>query len=387
MPSCDIFCTVIDNFGDIGTSWRLARQLAAEHGWQIRLWVDKLQTFSHLCPSIDPQARKQQVDDIIVEQWSTDRDIETPIEVADIVIEAFACNPPPAYIAAMADRAAHQHAPVWINLEYLSSEPWVADFHLKPSPHPAYPLLKTFFFPGLTAGTGGVLQERALLASQQAFVADPNARTRYCTALGIPPAAAQGTLVSLFCYANANLETLLSAWRESATPLTCIAPDGLISSAIAHFLGIPALTVGTVATRGNLTVCAVPFVEQSRYDPLLWACDINFVRGEDSFVRAQWAQKPLVWQLYPQHDNAHYVKLDAALAAYALGLPADARLALTHFWHNWNTPSPSPIALDWDDFWQHRNTLAQHAMVWAQSLAKLGDLASNLAQFCESQLK
>lgn len=387
MPSCDIFCTVIDNFGDIGTSWRLARQLAAERGWRIRLWVDNLQAFSRLCPTIDPQARTQQVGDIIVEQWSTDSDIEPHIEAADIVIEAFACNPPPAYIAAMADRATHQRPPVWINLEYLSSEPWVADFHLKSSPHPSYPLRKTFFFPGLVAGTGGVLRESALLTSQQAFIAAPNARTRYCTELGIPPAAAQGTLVSLFSYENTNLEILLSAWRENATPLTCIAPDGLISSAIARFLGMPTLTVGAVATRGNLTVCAVPFVEQNRYDPLLWACDLNFVRGEDSFVRAQWAQKPFVWQLYPQQDNAHYVKLEATLAAYALDLPADARLALTRFWRNWNTASSSSGSLDWNDFWQHRDTLAQHALAWAQSLAKLGDLASNLAQFCESQLK
>ncbi|MGV7245627.1 elongation factor P maturation arginine rhamnosyltransferase EarP, partial [Caballeronia sp. M23-90] len=51
--ACDIFCEVIDNFGDIGVCWRLARQLKAEHGWQVRLFVDDLKAFHALCPAVD----------------------------------------------------------------------------------------------------------------------------------------------------------------------------------------------------------------------------------------------------------------------------------------------------------------------------------------------
>ncbi len=40
--TCDIFCAVVDNYGDIGVCWRLARQLAHEHGMTVRLWVDDL---------------------------------------------------------------------------------------------------------------------------------------------------------------------------------------------------------------------------------------------------------------------------------------------------------------------------------------------------------
>ena len=46
--SWDIFCTVVDNYGDIGVCWRLARQLAAEHGFAVRLWVDDLASFARL---------------------------------------------------------------------------------------------------------------------------------------------------------------------------------------------------------------------------------------------------------------------------------------------------------------------------------------------------
>ena len=52
---------------------------------------------------------------------------------------------------------------------------------------------------------------------------------------------------------------------------------------------------------------------QHDFDHLLWACDLNFVRGEDSLVRALWAGQPFVWQIYPQHDDAHHAKLEAFL--------------------------------------------------------------------------
>ncbi|PFW58341.1 elongation factor P maturation arginine rhamnosyltransferase EarP, partial [Bacillus sp. AFS075960] len=118
--------------------WRLARQLADEHGWQVRLLVDDLHTFVRLVPEVDPDAVRQTIHGIAIEHWHAE--VGDTLEIADVVIEAFACELPAAYLAAMARRA---RRPVWINLEYLSAEDWVADFHLRPSPHPRYPLLKT----------------------------------------------------------------------------------------------------------------------------------------------------------------------------------------------------------------------------------------------------
>jgi uncharacterized repeat protein (TIGR03837 family) len=148
------------------------------------------------------------------------------------------------------------------------------------------------------------------------------------------------------------------------------------------FLGGPA-EAGANRTRGALTLRVLPFVPQPDYDRLLWACDINFVRGEDSFVRAQWAARPFVWHIYPQADDAHLPKLDAALAHYAHALPAVARAALGRFWHAWNgngTP-------DWADLQRHRRLLDTRAADWARELASIGDLAGNLAGFAKSQLK
>ena len=42
----DLFCRVIDNWGDAGVCWRLARQLVRERGAQVRLWIDQPQVLA-----------------------------------------------------------------------------------------------------------------------------------------------------------------------------------------------------------------------------------------------------------------------------------------------------------------------------------------------------
>ncbi|MFM0203942.1 elongation factor P maturation arginine rhamnosyltransferase EarP [Paraburkholderia fungorum] len=378
--ACDIFCAVIDNFGDIGVCWRLARQLASEHGWQVRVFVDDLHAFQKLCPSLALDRARQAVGGIVVEHWHEPAHAGDTLEVADVVIEAFACELPPIYVAAMARR---ERAPVWFNLEYLSAEDWVADFHLRPSPHPRYPLTKTFFFPGLGPGTGGVLKERHLDTARAAFETSQPAREAWwLTATGrAPPSTA--TVVSLFAYENPAVDSLLEQWRDSAEPVVLLVPEGRISGAIARFFGLPSFTAGSHAERGGLSVHALAFTEQPGYDALLWASDINFVRGEDSFVRAQWAAKPFIWHIYPQADDAHLPKLDAALAHYGRTLPSDARDALARFWHAWNGAGRP----DWAEFRHHHAALKQRAADWAAELSQVGDLAGNLALFAKSQLK
>jgi hypothetical protein len=165
----DIFCTVIDNYGDIGIAWRLARGLAREHGLDVRLWVDDLQAFRHIWPAIDPSADAQSCEGVTVCAWRTPFGAPEP---AQVVIDAFGCALPDAYLDAM---SAQSPPPVWINLEYLSAEPWVAEHHGLPSPHPRLPLTRYFFFPGYTADTGGLLAEADLAARRAAFVQERNA--------------------------------------------------------------------------------------------------------------------------------------------------------------------------------------------------------------------
>ena len=140
MPaSWEIFCNVVDNYGDAGVTWRLARQLVAEHGQRVRLWIDDLAALVRLCPEADGDASSQWREGVEIRRWPVEWQ---PVEPADVVIEAFACRLPGAHVAAM---AARRQRVLWLNLEYLSAEEWVGGCHGLPSLQPEG-LQKFFFF-------------------------------------------------------------------------------------------------------------------------------------------------------------------------------------------------------------------------------------------------
>ncbi|MGN4070708.1 elongation factor P maturation arginine rhamnosyltransferase EarP, partial [Burkholderia gladioli] len=170
---------------------------------------------------------------------------------------------------------------------------------------------------------------------------------------------------------------------DGELPIVLLVPEGRICPEIAAFFGLEGFGAGSRATAGRLSAHGLAFVAQPDYDALLWASDLNFVRGEDSFVRAQWARKPFVWHIYPQGDDAHLPKLDAALAHLTTGLPEPAREAAARFWHAWNGAGTP----DWADFIAHRAAFEARAGAWAEELAAVGDLAGNLAEFTKTQLK
>ena len=377
-----IFCKVVDNYGDIGICWRLARQLHDEHGIAVSLWVDVLASFQRLCPAVDPDAAVQQVDGVTVHHWLDQDAPFTPDQVADIVIEFFACDIPPAYIEAMAQRSPR---PVWLNLEGLTAEDWVDGCHTLPSMHPRLPLTKYFFFPGFSANTGGLMREAGLAAACQAFQADLAAQAAFLGGLGLTAAEQAGCKVSLFCYPHAPVSALLEAWEQGAEPLTCLVPEGVATAAVAAFLGGPALA-GAARRRGALSLRVLPFLPQPDYDRLLWACDCNLVRGEDSFVRAQWAGRPFVWHIYSQDENLHHKKLRAFLQRYAGAMPQLARFSL-----RWNGASAGAEgdALDWAALWAglraEMEAIGAHAASWQQAMLAHGDLTSNLLQFAAAK--
>jgi uncharacterized repeat protein (TIGR03837 family) len=378
----DIFCTVVDNYGDIGVCWRLARQLAAEQGQQVRLWVDDLASFHRLCPELDPTQSQQSCHGVDVRHWCSPFPDISP---ADVVVEAFGCELPANYLAAMASR---QPKPAWVNLEYLSAESWVQGCHGMASPHPRLPLTKYFFFPGFVPGTGGLPVEGNLMQQRDALQQDGAAQVEFWRTLGLQPPLSNELRISLFCYGGQHVAGLFDAWATGAMPVTCLVAEGPVLQAVAAYFGLPGLKPGNKAQRGNLDIHVLPFLEQDRYDRLLWACDCNFVRGEDSFVRAQWAARPMVWQAYPQQAGTHLVKLQAFLDIYGAGLPQQEANALHNCWLAWNQNRLE--AVQWWNFWQHRPALQAHAARWADGLlrhpAHGGNLALNLVQFVQDKL-
>ena len=376
--SWDIFCSVVDNFGDIGVCWRLARQLTSELNQSVRLWVDDLASFQRICLAVDPTRETQWLGALEVRHWNTPL---PAVEPAAIVVEGFGVRLPDEYVAAM---AARRPQPVWINLEHLSAEPWVDGCHGLPSPHPTLPLTKYFFFPGFTAVTGGLLIESALRPARDAFQSTASERAAFWNALGVTADDA-ALRVSLFCYDNAALEALVAAWSSGGCPILCAVPPGTAQEGLAAVLGRD-LAPGTRVVRGQLTIAAIPFLELDHFDRLLWACDINFVRGEDSFVRAQLAARPLVWQAYLQADEAHLAKQAAFIDRYVDGLDAATAAAVRAIHMAWNRQAPH-IGECWNSFLDARNAVASHARAWADRLEHGGNLAIRLAEFCRNRLK
>jgi uncharacterized repeat protein (TIGR03837 family) len=377
----DVFCTVIDNFGDVGVCWRLARQLAGEHGLNVRLFVDALPALARLAPSIDAARDVQRVDDVDVRRWAGPQRATAIADPGEAVIEAFGCGLPEPYLSAMSARA---RQPVWVNLEYLSAEGWIEGCHGLASRHPRLPLTRHFFFPGFTVASGGLLRERELFARRDAFLADASAQGELWRRIGVRAPDPKTRIVSLFCYPKAPVASLLSAWADGHEPILALVPDGVAASAIDAWSDGAIRGAGQQMRRRALTLACIPFLSQEDYDRLLWRCDLNFVRGEDSFVRAQWAARPLVWQPYPQSENAHRLKLEAFLDRYTERLVADAAQALRAFALSWNGGGDQKTA--WSALDQVYGELSAHAQAWAPSIAGLPDLASKLVRFCSARV-
>jgi len=376
----DIFCNVVDNYGDIGIAWRLARGLVNEHGLAVRLWVDDLHVFQRIWPAIDPNAAEQSCEGVTVCAW---RMPFAATEPAQVVIEAFGCALPEAYLTAM---SVQSPPPVWINLEYLSAEPWVAEHHGLPSPHPRLPLTKYFFFPGYTPDTGGLLAEADLAERRAAFVRTGS--PAFWREFGLDTPQPDELRVSLFAYENPALPALLDAWAADTRPVTCLVPEGRLIPQLAAWLAVSGLSAGELHRRGALRLHVLPFLNQDAYDHLLWACDLNFVRGEDSCVRAQWAARPLVWQAYPQADEAHWDKTNALLVHYTEGLDAAAARAVSGMWRYWNgMPDADDMAACWAAWRAQQAAIERHAGVWCERLVLAGRLTDKLVDFAGNKIK
>lgn len=365
----------MDNFGDIGICWRLARELARREAAPVRLWVDDWNALCHFVAGVHSGQDAAVIDEVELRHW---RDpLADAVLPGEIVIEAFACELPESFQAAMAQQAP---VPVWINLEYLSAEAWVADCHGLASPHPRLSLVKHFFFPGFADQSGGLIREAGLLARRDAFLADAEAQQRWRTAQAID---AERSLVSLFCYPRAPLAGLFECWAQGPQALTVLVPESSALPAVAAACGRSSLRAGERVERGTLELIVLPFATQDAYDELLWRCELNFVRGEDSFVRAQWAGRAFVWQIYAQAEDAHLAKLEAFLARYHEGMKNTAAQAQGAFWQAWNgVGGVDALATAWPAFAAALPAVRPHALAWSARQAEQSDLCARLIEFC-----
>lgn len=379
----DIFCRVIDNFGDIGVCWRLAHILQHDYGQIVRLWVDQPAALTALHPSVNAALNQQWVQNIQVCIWSdqphsfAQQHFAQP-QLPHMVIEAFGCDLPAPFVLAMQRT---QPQPIWINLEYFSAEPWVAGVHGLPSKQ-ANGMDKYFFFPSVLPHTGGLMRETNLLSLRDAFISQQDTYQAWCKAFNVPLPLKNHFKISLFAYQNSALTALFTLWATGSEPVQVYLPQGQLLPLAQAYFDQP-LHAGQTVVTGQLTLHVLAFLPQSEYDKLLWLCDLNFVRGEESMVRAQWAAKPFIWHIYPTDDLAHFDKLAAFLDVYTQTLNPTARAALVEFMQQWNHQTIESTS--WSAFRQAWPTLTQHSAAWVSYLDNLGELTANLVKMVQSK--
>lgn len=360
----DVYCRVVDNHGDVGVCWRLAADLASR-GRTVRLWIDDARALAWMAP----QGRAG----VTVHPWP-DTEAVLPLleaEPAEVVIEAFGCGLPEVALQAMARAQQRSAAPVWINLEYLSAEPYVERSHRLPSLQgsgTARGLTCWYFYPGFTPTTGGLLREPDLLQRQADF--SPAA---WLADHGIDVRPGERR-VSLFCYANPHLPALLHAL--SAQPTLLLTTPGHATKQVRRLLAAH-------STPRHLRCLALPWLTQPDYDHLLWSCELNLVRGEDSLVRALWAERPFLWQIYPQHDGAQAPKLEAFLErSLASAEPTLAGLVrqAARQWNSLHSKAGDTFAPLLNASGQTAAWAAQ-CTAWRSSLLEQADLVTQLLGF------
>ncbi len=348
-----IFCRVVDNFGDVGFAWRLAADLATR-GESVCLAVDDASALAWMAPR---GARG-------VEVVAWDGDIAAS---GDVLVETFGCGFPTEVEAALAIAT---RRPVCINIEHMSAEPYVERSHALPSPRLSKggeARTTWFFFPGFTPSTGGLLREPGLLEQRRRF----GDGREWLAAKGVVPRDGE-RCVSVFCYRNPPFAALLDALDASPT-LLLLTPGPATEQALA--------LLGPGRQRGALRAACLPALAQPDFDHLLWSCALNFVRGEDSLVRAIWAGAPFVWQIYAQEDGAHAVKLAAFLDRFLSDAPAPLAAEVRDAFAAWNGLGPVPDVFELPD----ATPWAAHCGAWRDRLSAQGDLVRRLLEFVVSK--
>ena len=349
-----LLCRVVDNFGDVGFAWRLAADLAGR-GEKVRLCVDDAHALAWMAPG--------GMAGVEVVAWN-----DATALGSDVLVETFGCGWPERVAAELTAQTAR---PVCVNVEHLSAEAFVVRSHGLPSPRFASDgtaIPSWFFYPGLAAGTGGLLREPGLLERRLAF-GDGRA---WLAGRSIERAQDE-RCIGLFCYPEAPVETLLDALSAAPT-LILLAAGAATERALA--------ALGPEGRRGRLRAVAMPPLAQEDFDRLLWSCDLNFVRGEDSLVRAFWAGAPWVWQAYRQQDGAHEAKILALLDLYLADAPPALASDLRRLFQAWNGlgegGAPLLEGIDPDEW-------AAHCRRWRDRLAASVDLTSQLMAFVASK--
>ena len=343
IKNIDIFCEVIDNYGDVGVAYRLARELYKKWNKKIRFVVNQLEEINLI------RKDKDDIEIILFE------DVDKILEPADLIIETFGCNIPKSYM----DKAL-KNSNLIINLEYFSAEDWVDDFHLQES-FLGRNLKKYFFIPGLSKKSGGIILDEDFLLRKK--IVNQN-REKYLEKFNIENK--YDLIGSVFSYEKDFTNLIKSLEKLNKKILLLILSEKTQKNFIKYF--------DNNNYYGKIDFVKLPFFTYDKYEELLSLCDFNLVRGEDSFVRALLLGKPFLWHIYPQSEGTHLIKLESFLNKYC---PNDKELKKSFIDYNKEQD-------DFSYFFENFDAIQKHNQAYADYLIKNCNLINKLISFIEN---
>ncbi len=326
MTDITILCKVVDNFGDIGFVWRLAKNLHENFSdYKIRIVIDNLSAFKNLCPQVELNLSEQEILGIKIFSWSEEDFCykEFSVHNPEIILECFQCSRPGWLEKLLFDEGVKNIVQI-INIDYLTAEDYAEEFHCLKSGTRNIRVKKINFMPGFTERTGGLVLDQPFLDNHDSkkntgtvsqilmfnypknFVPVINALNEFAIkngkfAINLARGAGKDSFLDSLRICDKNAEFAIKK-NNSAI--------GQSEFAIKNDkIAIEVLAINHL----KFAINELPFLSQENWDKMMCAQDLLFVRGEDSLSRACLCGKPFVWQAYVQDDDYQLVKVSALL--------------------------------------------------------------------------
>ena len=402
MLDITILCRVVDNYGDIGFVYRLARELSSLSSiekTQIRLIVSDLKSFNAMAlpPGISTSLAVQNYNGWKVIDWNAcaEGKCEFTEHPPKIILECFQCGRPEWLDEILFSAQTTQTVQI-VNVEYLTAEDWADDFHLLKSGTRSALVKKINFMPGFTKKTGGLVLDKHFVSCVHSKTAALECLKKYASKKTV--ALIEDTnlfRVIAFSYER-NFENEARALSEFAKN-----SGRKVQVLLAPGLGNAPFKKAAAAFK-NISVYDLEYLPQLAWDALLTLADFSFIRGEDSFSRACLSGIPFVWHAYPQEEEFQLVKAAAVLKRMEPFFSAGDMSLVKNVWLSYNR---KPSVKMCDEACKVYNECTDAGYIpllrilenyggikksfgmFAQSLFANGNLAQNLLAFLQNSVQ
>ena len=377
-----ILCKVVDNFGDIGVVYRLAKQLKKINPKNtINLIVDNLESFNKICSAVQCGLEMQEVEGLVVYDWNAADFCHNAFSRNDgepmpVILECFQCGRPDWMERILFEEKLQRTVHI-IMIDYLTAEKYAEDFHCLKSLTRSAKVQKVNFMPGFTEKTGGLVIDADWQKVPEWKENDP---------------------VLVFTYER-DWTSFIQGWLSAASRWGDLPEPSYKSKLLLaqgrgkeSFLAAVRNVVESSQREciENSFIEELPYLNQSEWDRVMKSCSALVIRGEESMSRACLSGIPFIWHAYPQSDEYQLVKVKALLERMKPHFDEADFEIVEKVWLEINSSDEciasrgaEQLSNSYYDFFASVPRLVSGFQDFARSLRKNGDLAYNLMTYIE----